>query len=410
MKNILTIAGLLLAFALAAFVLVEGESNNDQQALVEAAKQYHNHLAVFETNRGKIAIELNAEKAPISVLNFVSYIEDGFYDNTIFHRALPGVIIQGGGFESGMISKTTKEPIINESANGLLNVKGTIAMARKRAANSANSQFFINLRNNPKLDYSDKKAGYAVFGKVVEGLSMLEQIAKSETKPFGAHQNVPVEELKIISAGLIAPLKLKEVGAVKETTDKNEKYQEGIHYLKLKQPLSLLNSNKVEVVAAFSYGCGHCYGVYPAIQEWKANHLDKIEFSYFAAVWSEAMRLYARTYYTSIALGVDEPMHLPLFEAIVIHQQKLSNKEETATFFASYGVPKDKFIETFDAPATIKRVEQAEQLTKSFNLASVPEFIVAGKYRVDPMRAGGQKEMFDVIEFLVEREINAAVK
>jgi cyclophilin family peptidyl-prolyl cis-trans isomerase len=407
MKKILTIAGLILAFVLAAFILMEGESTTDQARLDEINKKYHQHLVVFETNKGKITIELNAKKAPNTVVNFVNYVKQGFYDNTIFHRAIPGVIIQGGGFESNMIAKNVRGPILNESDNGLLNVKGSISMARKSHPNSATSQFFVNLRNNPKLDYTDNKAGYAVFGKVVEGLDILELAAQAETVNHGSHQNVPNEEFKILSAGILAPIKLKEVGDSEKTSVSTEKFQQGVHYVPLKQPLPLLNTDKVEVVAAFSYGCGHCYGIYPATQEWKSKQQSKIAFSYFSAVWNEAMRLYARTYYTAIALGVEEQMHLPLFEAIVIHQQKLSNKEELATFFASYGVPKEKFIEKFDDPETVKRVTQAEKLTKAFNLASVPEFIVAGKYRVDPMRAGGQKDMFEVIDFLVEKETAA---
>ncbi len=407
MKKILTIAGLIVAFVLAAFLLMEGDTSNEQARLDEISKRYHQHLVVLETNKGSITIELNAKKAPNSVLNFANYVKQGFYDNTIFHRALPGVIIQGGGFESNMLPKTVRGPIPNESDNGLLNVKGSVAMARKSHPNSATSQFFVNLRNNPKLDYMDKQAGYAVFGKVVEGLEILEAAAQQETTDHGAHKNVPKEAFKILSAGILAPIKLNEVGTSEEVA-KTEKYQQGVHYVPLKQPLSLLNSDKVEIVAAFSYGCGHCYGIYPATQEWKSKHQSKIAFSYFSAVWSEAMRLYARTFYAAIALGVEEQMHLPLFEAIVIHQQKLSNKQELATFFASYGVPKEKFIEKFDDAETVKRVEQAEQLTKAFNLASVPEFIVAGKYRVDPMRAGGQKEMFEVIEFLINKELESS--
>ena len=116
------------------------------------------------------------------------------------------------------------------------------------------------------------------------------------------------------------------------------------------------------------------------------------------------MRIYAQTYYTAIALGVDKNMHVPLYEAIVIHQQKLSNKDEIAAFFESYGVDKAKFIEVFDSEAIVKRVGQAEKLTKAYHLASVPEFIVAGKYRLDPMRAGGVKEIFEVMDYLIEKE------
>ena len=116
------------------------------------------------------------------------------------------------------------------------------------------------------------------------------------------------------------------------------------------------------------------------------------------------MRIYAQTYYAAIELGVEKQMHLPLFEAVVINQQKLSTKEELAHFFESYGIPKVEFNKVFESQSTVTRVEQATALTKAFNLASVPEFIVAGKYRVDPMRAGGQKEIFEVIDYLIKKE------
>lgn len=407
MKKMLTIIILAAIAVMAAFLLMKGDSNSVDDYSKLSTSQREKQLIVFETNRGNITLELNGKKSPKTVNNFIEYIKAGFYDDTIFHRAIPGVIIQGGGFKSDLVAKETRSSIENESSNGLLNVKGSISMARKSAENSATSQFFINLRNNPKLDYSKDKEGYAVFGKVIKGLTLLETAAKSETKKQGAHQNVPKEEFKIISVKLIEEPKLKEITtSTEETSDKakNDGFQEGIHYVLLKEPLSLLNTNKVEVIAAFSFGCGHCYGLYPSTQEWATSKNKDIEFSYFHAVWNPSMKLYAQTYYTAIELGIENKIHLPLFEAIVINQQKLSNKAELAAFFESFGVPKDKFTEVFDSESISKRVTQAEGLTKAFNLASVPEFIVAGKYRVDPMRAGGPKEIFDVIDFLVQKE------
>mgnify|MGYP000017611285 CR=1 FL=1 len=118
------------------------------------------------------------------------------------------------------------------------------------------------------------------------------------------------------------------------------------------------------------------------------------------------MKLYAKTYYTAIELKIQKQIHIPLFEVIVINQETLSNKEELADFFVKFGIEKTKFIRTFDSEKIEKRVNQAEKLTKKFQLASVPEFIVAGKYRVDPMRSGGQNKMFEFLDFLLEKELS----
>lgn len=368
---------------------------------------------IFETNKGSFTVELNANKSPQSVLNFVEYIKSGFYSQTIFHRVIPGVIIQGGGFNSNMQAKETRPAIINESNNQLVNRKGTISMARRTSANSATSQFFINLRDNPKLDYRDNQHGYAVFGKVVEGLALLEKLAKTKTRVEGTHEHFPVDEIKIIDVKLIAmnglteikPSETKRADSRSQENTHQEKFVEGVHYVLLKEPVDLLDTNKIEVVSAFSFGCGHCYGVYPLTQKWSQDNKNIVSFSYFHAVWNNAMRLYARTYYAAIALKVETQIHLPLFEAIVINQQKLSNRDEIAEFFENYGIDRTKFVQAFDSDEISKRVEQAEKLTKAFSLASVPEFIVAGKYRIDPMRAGGQQEIFEVIDYLVAREL-----
>lgn len=402
MKKILAIVALIVA-ALAAVYLMQDQSSGQQLSQKELTALKAQQV-VFETNKGNFVIELYPDKSPLSVSNFIAYVKQGFYEGTIFHRSLPGVIIQGGGFSKGMNLKATNAPVKNESDNLLPNVKGSVSMARKDPADSATSQFFINLRNNPSLDYRADKPGYTVFAKVVQGLDLLEALARNKTEIQGAHQNVPIEAIVIKSVKLTERPTLKEVAANGTETAKTKVFQEGVHYVKLKTPLPLINTKKVEIVSAFSYGCGHCYGLYGATQDWKAAQRKKIDFSFFHAVWSNAMRIYARTYYTAIALGVDKNMHVPLYEAIVIHQQKLSNKEEIAAFFESYGVDKAKFIEVFDSEAIVKRVGQAEKLTKAYNLASVPEFIVAGKYRLDPMRAGGVKEIFEVMDYLIEKE------
>ncbi len=158
----------------------------------------------MKTNQGTIVLELNAEKAPATVENFVQYIKDGFYNGTVFHRVIDGFMIQGGGFEAGMKEKTTRQPIRNEARNGLQNAAGTIAMARTNNPNSATAQFFINLVDNRMLDYPNPDgAGYAVFGKVTQGLDVVQKIAKVRTGNAGFHQNVPLTPVVIESVKLL---------------------------------------------------------------------------------------------------------------------------------------------------------------------------------------------------------------
>ncbi|MBD2782369.1 peptidylprolyl isomerase A [Xenorhabdus szentirmaii] len=152
------------------------------------------------TSAGEIELLLDGDKAPISTKNFVEYVNEGFYDNTIFHRVIPGFMIQGGGFTKDMKQKTTKAPIKNEADNGLRNLRGTIAMARTADKDSATSQFFINVTDNAFLDHYQRDYGYAVFGKVVEGMDIVDKISQVKTENVGPYQNVPVQPVMILSA------------------------------------------------------------------------------------------------------------------------------------------------------------------------------------------------------------------
>ena len=156
--------------------------------------------ATMETSMGTITLELDDEKAPETVKNFIRYAKEGHYDGTIFHRVIDGFMIQGGGFTKDMNQKKTHDPIRNEAVNGLKNLRGTIAMARTMVVDSATSQFFINLVDNGFLDFSaptPQGFGYAVFGKVTDGMDVVDKIAKVETGNRGFHQNVPVEPVVI---------------------------------------------------------------------------------------------------------------------------------------------------------------------------------------------------------------------
>ncbi len=158
------------------------------------------------TNHGDIVIELDAEKAPESVKNFISYVEAGHYNNTVFHRVINGFMIQGGGFEPGMKQKPTSAPIKNEADNGLKNEAGTIAMARTQDPNSATAQFFINVADNDFLNYRSPDVqgwGYCVFGRVSEGMDVVNKIKSVKTGTSGFHQDVPKEDVIIERAEVI---------------------------------------------------------------------------------------------------------------------------------------------------------------------------------------------------------------
>jgi peptidyl-prolyl cis-trans isomerase A (cyclophilin A) len=158
-------------------------------------------VVVLETTQGNIEIELDAEKAPVSVENFLAYVDAGHYDGTIFHRVISGFMVQGGGFDESFAQKPTRAPIKNEADNGLTNQRGTLAMARTSDVNSATSQFFINLTDNAFLNHGGRDFGYAVFGKVTAGMDVVDKIAAVKTGRKGPFsQDAPQEDVKITKA------------------------------------------------------------------------------------------------------------------------------------------------------------------------------------------------------------------
>ncbi len=155
-------------------------------------------MITIKTNHGDISVELFDEKAPISCENFRQYVSDGHFNDTIFHRVIPNFMIQGGGMDESMASKPTRAPIKNEADNGEANLRGTLAMARTGVVDSATSQFFINLRDNDFLNHGDRDFGYAVFGKVSDGLDVVDKIAKVPTGNRAGHSDVPIEAVTIL--------------------------------------------------------------------------------------------------------------------------------------------------------------------------------------------------------------------
>ena len=162
--------------------------NTQSKAVKETPQKAKNVNVLFKTTSGNIVIELYPNEAPITVANFLRYIDEGFYDGTIFHRVVPGFVVQGGGFSYDFQRRKTNDPIKNESDNTLKNLKGTLSMARTGRVDSATSQFFINLNNNTPLDFNNGKHGYAVFGKVIKGFK---HVLKIEKEPRGIHRSHP---------------------------------------------------------------------------------------------------------------------------------------------------------------------------------------------------------------------------
>ena len=164
-------------------------------------------MVILHTNQGDITLDLDAENSPASVANFLQYVRDGHYDNTLFHRVIPGFMIQGGGFAPGMQQKATRAPVANEAGNGVKNARYTVAMARTSDPHSATAQFFINLADNAFLDYkgpSPQAYGYCVFGKVAGGADVVDRIAGVATGRSAGHENVPAQDVVITRAEEVA--------------------------------------------------------------------------------------------------------------------------------------------------------------------------------------------------------------
>ena len=191
----------------------QAESKTGEEAPAEAApkeKAAVNPMVLLETNYGNITLELFSKEAPMSVENFLSYVKDGFYDNTVFHRVVKGFVLQAGGMTEDMAQKKQKDAIKNEATNGLSNKRGTISMARTSAINSGTSHFFVNLVDNARLDHKGKEPatyGYAVFGKVADGMDVVDKIAEVKVTTKGRHENVPADPVIIKKASIVSQTK-----------------------------------------------------------------------------------------------------------------------------------------------------------------------------------------------------------
>ncbi len=195
---------MLVLFVVSGVVLAADGDKKTDKAKEEKKAESKLIKVKLETNMGEIVLELDAEKAPVTVGNFLRYVDAKFYDGVIFHRVIKGFMIQGGGFEADMKRKENHEAIKNEASNGLKNGRGTIAMARTSDPNSATAQFFINHNNNSSLNYvKNRNAGYAVFGKVVTGMDVVDKIAAVETRRYKGRADTPVKPVIIKTARVV---------------------------------------------------------------------------------------------------------------------------------------------------------------------------------------------------------------
>jgi cyclophilin family peptidyl-prolyl cis-trans isomerase len=383
------IISLLLAFG-ACFAAADDTATKAKTGVIEV---------VFKTSLGDFTLALDPVAAPMTVANFLAYVDSGFYTNTLFHRVIPGFVIQGGGFAPGMQPKPTLPPVENESDNGLANDRGTISMARTNDPNSATSQFFINVANNAALNPRGGNPGYAVFGRVVEGMEVVDRIVAVPKVNLGRYRDVPAEDVVIQAAHR----KAKSTTATGSDGGTGP-FQLGVHYTTLAVPEQTAAPGRVEVVELFSFGCPHCYELDAHISQWGSEQASHVAFRQVPAIWNAPMKTLAQAYYAAEALGVEKQIHMKLFEAIVIRQQKISTPEELAAFYAANGVDRDAFNKAFASDAVALQVAQSETMTRRYNPAGVPEIIVNGKYRVDRMRAGGLAQMVAVVDYLVAKE------
>ena len=195
-KTLLKLSGFLIVMIL---LMVVSSGCKDNSSTVETRSKGDGPMVIISTNLGDIKLQLEKDSAPITVENFLNYVNEGFYDGTIFHRVIPGFMVQGGGFTEDMNQKSTNSPIKNEADNGLKNVRGSVAMARTSVVDSATSQFFINLKDNDFLDHNVRDYGYAVFGTVVDGMNIVDKISEVETGTSGRFRDVPVNPVIINS-------------------------------------------------------------------------------------------------------------------------------------------------------------------------------------------------------------------
>jgi thiol:disulfide interchange protein DsbA len=206
----------------------------------------------------------------------------------------------------------------------------------------------------------------------------------------------------LIAASII--LSFSQVMANDQEEDEIEGFVDGYHYVTLDVPVPTANPDRIEVVEAFSYGCPYCFDVEPHVMAWETQLKNDVDFQRMHAVWNDTMRFYAQVFYAVVNMGIMDAVHIPIFNKIHVHQQPLVRPRAVAEFMTAAGVDEQEFMQHFRSSETQALVEEAARRVKLYSLSGVPQFVVNGKYRVDPVRAEGRRAMLDVVDYLVEKE------
>ncbi len=219
-------------------------------------------------------------------------------------------------------------------------------------------------------------------------------------------QDIFGRNMMVIAVGIAAALIFasSQVMADDQVNDESEGFIEGYHYVTLDTPVPTATPDRIVVVEAFSYGCPYCFDVEPHVMAWESQLDNDVDFQRMHAVWNDTMRFYAQVHYAIVNMGIMDAVHIPLFNTIHVKQQPLIRPRAVAEFMAAAGVDEEEFMRHFRSPETQAAVEDAARRVKLYSLSGVPQFVVNGKYRVDPVRAEGRREMLDVVDYLVEKE------
>jgi cyclophilin family peptidyl-prolyl cis-trans isomerase len=356
----------------------------------------------FKTTAGNFVVKLFPDKAPITVQNFLTYVRDGYYDDTLFHRVIPEFMVQAGGFEKGMVAKTPRASIKNESLNGLLNKTGTIAMARKGHPDSATSQFYINLANNDDLNPRGSQFGYTVFGKVVKGMQTIKKIARTEVGSKKQFNDVPLVNIRIKT---VAGRNAEGEWLFKDDEDDMEIIA-GQHYVELQSTRGDDPEAAIEVLEF----CHYCTNFDSIVNPWAAKLDEYVEFKRTPFIEDDLMRLSAHAFYTIEAQKRKPKLYKKLIDAIALDDGSLSSKAMMAKFFVANGVDKKTFAATFDSQEVSNKVAAAEALVKKYRIKELPVMIVNGKYRVSAKTAGSQENLLKIVDQLLKKELGKKPK
>ena len=381
--------------------------SSSQKAQKKQAEKDTGLKVKFKTTKGDFIVELFPDKAPQTVQNFLTYVNDGYYDGTLFHRVIPEFMVQAGGFKKGMVAKTTRPSINNESLNGLLNKTGTIAMARQRDPDSATSQFYINLADNDDLNPRGSRLGYTVFGKVVKGMQTIKKIAQAKVGSKHQVNDVPLEDIRIKAA---AGRNAEGEWAFKGDDADGMEIIAGQHYVELQSMHGDDPEAMLEVLEFFSYSCQDCFSFEKMVNPWSIKLDEHVEFKKTPIVSDDLTRLYAYAFYTIETQTNKARLHKKLFQAITLDSKAFSSEAKIGKFLVNNGMDKKTFSTALNSKQVADQVAAAEALVKKYRVKDIPAIVIDGKYRVSEKTAGSQENILKVVDQLLKKELRKKPK